>query len=132
MSISGRSSAQLRIIDTAPARNDDALDLAAMRQSADPVRRVFAHWADAFGKSLRRCKLTPERNAAVVKALHLYGEDMLLEAIDGASADAWLAEHPDVADLAWIVREGARIPVAAPPAGQVPRHDDPVSEVLQF
>ena len=37
-----------------------------------------------------------------------------------------------LARLPLFVREGARIPVAAPPAGQVPRHDDPVSEVLQF
>lgn len=34
--------------------------------------------------------------------------------------------------LPLFVVEGARIPVAAPVAGQVPRFDDPISEVLQF
>lgn len=31
-----------------------------------------------------------------------------------------------------FVREGARIPVAAPQAGSLPKHDDPISEVLSF
>ena len=34
--------------------------------------------------------------------------------------------------LALMVRQGARIPVAVPPTGQVPRHDDPVTDVLEF
>ena len=34
--------------------------------------------------------------------------------------------------LPLFVRQGARIPVAQAKAGQMPRHDDPVSEVLQF
>ena len=34
--------------------------------------------------------------------------------------------------LPLMVRQGARIPVAVPPKGQVPRHDDPVTDVLEF
>jgi len=34
--------------------------------------------------------------------------------------------------LPLMVRQGARIPVAVPPTGQVPRHDDPVTDVLEF
>jgi alpha-glucosidase (family GH31 glycosyl hydrolase) len=34
--------------------------------------------------------------------------------------------------LPLFVAEGGRIPVAAPRAGQVPRHDDAVAEVLVF
>lgn len=34
--------------------------------------------------------------------------------------------------LPLFVREGAAIPVSAPVAGQTPRHDDPITETLQF
>ena len=38
----------------------------------------------------------------------------------------------DLHQLPLFVVQGAAIPVASPLPGSVPRHDDPVSEVLQF
>jgi alpha-glucosidase len=34
--------------------------------------------------------------------------------------------------LPLMVRQGARIPVAVPPSGKLPRHDDPVTDMLEF
>jgi alpha-glucosidase len=54
---------------------------------------------------------------------------------DTAQAHAsgqWVELSAPLERLPVLVRSGARIPVAQPLAGQVPRFDDPVSEVLRF
>jgi alpha-glucosidase len=44
----------------------------------------------------------------------------------------WIEVDAPLAHLPLFVRQGAQIPVSQPRAGQVPRFDDPVSEVLSF
>jgi len=96
---------QLRLVQDAPQPQS---------RTTDPVRRVFEHWADLMGKSLRRTKLGPTRRAAIAGALAMgYDEETLMLACEG------IASHPldgkpesmqaAMRELEWSMRTEARI-----------------------
>lgn len=97
-----RGSTQLRLVKMEPVSMD------GYSASPDPVVRVFGEWLDWFGKSAARCKLGPQRRAAIAAALVLYDEEMLVQALIGASADEWLARQ-DGLGIEWILASESRI-----------------------
>lgn len=81
---------------------------------ADPVRRVFEHWAFMLGRSLRRCKLGPTRRAAILGALAMgYDEDTLLLVCDGIASHPLEGKPESMQDamreLEWALATEARI-----------------------
>lgn len=92
---------------------EEAADALDGIESADPTRRVFAHWLAMLGKSPRRCKLGPTRRHAINAALVLYSEDDLLMAIEGCAADPWCAgdnaQRREYTDIEWILRNESSI-----------------------
>lgn len=48
------------------------------------------------------------------------------------AAGAWHNVAAPLGHLPMFVAQGAKIAVASPLPGQLPRHDDPVSEILDF
>lgn len=103
------ASPQLRLVQQMHGAEDALEGL----ESADPTRRVFAHWLTMLGKSPRRCKLGPTRRQAINAALVLYSEDDLLMAIEGCAADPWCAgdnaQRREYTDIEWILRNESSI-----------------------
>lgn len=97
-----RAMQQLRLVKT------ETPSLDGYSKADDPVQRVFGEYLDWFGKSPARCKLGPQRRAAIAGALQLYPEDMLQQALVGASADEWLAQQSGLG-VEWILANEARI-----------------------
>ena len=100
------TTAQLRLVqDTAPPPQPN---------SADPVRRIFEHWAFMFGRSTRRCKLGPGRRAAIMAALAIgYDEDTLLLACEGMASVSFEGRPESMREamqeLEWFMAREARI-----------------------
>ncbi len=93
---------QLRLVRQEP------LSMGSYSASADPVARVFGEWLFWFGKQPARCKLGPQRRAAIAGALVLYDEAMLVQALIGAAADEWLAQQ-DGLGVEWVLAGESRI-----------------------
>ncbi len=87
-------------------------------QSADPVRRIFEHWVELNGRLIRRCKLGPDRRAAITGALAMgYDEEDLMLAIEGHAADPMQWAPNEEArrafrDLDWMMAREKRIEAA--------------------
>lgn len=93
---------QLRLVQP-PSQSMDAY-----AASADPVSRVFGEWLFWTGRSPVRTKLGPQRRQAIGAALTLYDEDMVVQAVIGAAADEWLAQH-DGLGIEWVLAGESRI-----------------------
>lgn len=93
---------QLRLVKDAPTH--------AITPPSDAIGRVFDHWLFMFGKSPRMCKLTTARRRLVGAWLTVYDEGVLGLALDGAAADAFIAERgAQFTSLEWILRDEANI-----------------------
>lgn len=97
-----RAMQQLRLVKS------ETPSLDAYSRADDPVQRVFGEFLDLFGKSPARCKLGPQRRAAIAGALQLYPEDMVIQAILGAASCDWLAQQPGLG-IEWVLATEARI-----------------------
>lgn len=93
---------QLRLVQPASQSMD------AYCASADPVARVFGEWLFWTGRSPARTKLGPQRRQAIGAALTLYEEAMVVQAVIGAAADEWLAQH-DGLGIEWVLSGESRI-----------------------
>jgi len=90
-----------------PAASDEALDAACAAQ-ASPCMRLYHRWRLLFGKL--RAGIGPQRARAVEAMLHVYPEDTLALALDGAADDAWIRDRgAQFTSIEWILANEQRI-----------------------
>jgi len=94
-----------------------------------PVMRLHQHAVLVFDKVVARCGLGPKRRQLLEMWLTVFDEDVLMQAFEGAAADAWVLEQGGIFTTPeWILRDEANIERFAERGAQL--RDEAASELV--